>query len=153
MPFASCFEELEVWKEACKLARDIYQITAIGKFSTYRDLNSQIRRAAISIPSNIAEGFEKGSKRDFAKFLLIARGSAGELRTQLYLARSFEYLNVEDFTRLKASVIHISSMLTRFIQSLKNNYLLGYFITCILLYNKERCPSGRRSTLGKRVYG
>jgi len=84
MKFAKSFEDLEVWKEGCRLVVDIYQVTKSNKFGYDKDLCSQLRRAAISIPSNISEGFEKGSQRDFIRYLLIARGSAGEIRTQLY---------------------------------------------------------------------
>lgn len=119
MGFASCFEELEVWKESCRFVKDICHISGNGAFSKDRDLISQIRRAAISIPSNIAEGFEKGSSKNFARYLLIARGSAGEIRTHLYIARSLNYLDSEQFNSLKNKIIHISSMLTKLAKSLK----------------------------------
>jgi four helix bundle protein len=120
MGFASSFEDLDVWKEACRFVKDIYAVSTNGNFGKDRDLVSQIRRAVISISSNIAEGFEKGSKKEFARYLLIARGSAGELRTQLYIARSLGYINPDEFKALKEKIVHISSMLTKLIQSLKS---------------------------------
>ncbi len=117
--FAKYFEELEVWKEGCRLAKEINELTGTGLLLKDRDLTSQLRRAAISIPSNNAEGFEKGSSKDFIRYLLIARGSAGEVRTQLYLARALNYLDSEQFNITKDKLLHISSMLTKLIESLK----------------------------------
>jgi four helix bundle protein len=119
MAFAKRFEDLEVWKEACRFVKAIYEMTKEGRFAKDRDLVSQLRRAAISIPSNISEGFEKGSSKELARYLLMARGSAGEIRTQLYIARSLDYLDSDHFTKLRDHIIHISSMLTKLIQSLR----------------------------------
>ena len=119
MAFAKRCEDLEVWKEACRFIKAIYEVTKAGRFAKDRDLVSQLRRAAISIPSNISEGFEKGSAKEFARYLLMARGSAGEIRTQLYIARSLNYLDSDHFAKLKEHIVHISSMLTKLIQSLK----------------------------------
>lgn len=119
MSFASCFEELEVWKEDCRFVQDIYNLSGNDYFRKDMDLTSQLRKASISIPSNISEGFEKGSKKEFVRYLSIARGSAGEIRTQLYIARSLGYIDTKSFKALKDRIIHISSMLTRLIESLK----------------------------------
>ena len=86
MAMASTFEELVVWKKARVLASEIYAVTGSGPFARDRDLQSQMRRAAVSIVSNVADGFERNTKADFARFLLIAKGSCGELRAQLYVA-------------------------------------------------------------------
>ena len=80
------FEELEIWKEARRLIREIYRITKTSKFSRDFGLAEQIRRAAISIMSNIAEGFERGGNQEFMQFLYIAKGSCGEVRSQVYIA-------------------------------------------------------------------
>jgi four helix bundle protein len=119
MGFARSFEELDVWQEGCRFVVEIYDATKKDKFSKDRDLISQMRRAAISIPSNIAEGFEKGSRKEFIRYLYIARGSAGEIRTQLYIARSLDYVDSKSFSPLKDRIIHISSMLTKLIEGLK----------------------------------
>jgi four helix bundle protein len=83
------FEKLEVWKRACRLAVDVCRM--IGRSKQYV-LKDQMQRAAISIPSNIAEGSERDSRQDFIRFLRIAKGSAAELRTQTYIALKLELL-------------------------------------------------------------
>ncbi len=80
------FEEIEVWQLSRKLVKDIYKITTEPAFSKDFGLKDQIRRCAVSIPSNIAEGYERKSNVEFIRFLYISKGSAGELRTQLYIA-------------------------------------------------------------------
>ena len=80
------FEDIESWQKARRLARRIYELTGNGDFARDFGLRDQIRRAAVSIMSNIAEGFERDSRREFARFLDIARASTGEVRSQLYVA-------------------------------------------------------------------
>src|SRR4051812_7542454 len=82
------FEELEVWQRGCRLSVDLFRTFGTCKNFTLRD---QIGRASLSIPCNIAEGSERGSTRDFAHFLNYSKGSCGELRTQLYIARSLNF--------------------------------------------------------------
>ena len=102
------FEDLEVWQRGCRLAVLIFKSFQPSKEFTLKD---QIQRAALSIPSNIAEGSERGSLKDFAHFLNISKGSCGELRTQLYIARKLDYLGKADFDKLVAESREISSML------------------------------------------
>ena len=80
------FEELEIWKEARKLTRAIYQLTKREKFSRDFSLRDQIQRAVVSIMSNIAEGFERDGNQEFVQFLYVAKASCGEVRSQLYVA-------------------------------------------------------------------
>jgi four helix bundle protein len=80
------FENIEAWKKARELAREIYAISNEGQFARDFGLRDQIRRAAVSVMSNIAEGFERGGDVEFRRFLAIAKGSAGEVRAQLYVA-------------------------------------------------------------------
>jgi four helix bundle protein len=80
------FEDLEAWKKARELGNAIYKVTSDGSFSRDFVLRDQIRRAVVSISSNIAEGFERSGDGEFNRFLAIAKGSCGELRSQLYLA-------------------------------------------------------------------
>ena len=82
------FEDIESWKSARKLTKQIYEITAAGEFTRDFGLNDQIRRASVSILSNIAEGFERGGDQEFLQFLSVAKGSCGEVRAQLYGSRS-----------------------------------------------------------------
>lgn len=79
------FEELEVWQESRELTRRVYTLTQDASVKRDWDLCRQIRRAAVSVMSNIAEGFERGSPKEFIHALYVARGSAGEVRSQLYL--------------------------------------------------------------------
>lgn len=102
------FEDLEVWQRACRLTVDIFKAFASCKNFSFKD---QIQRAALSIPSNIAEGSERGSSKDFAHFLNIAKGSCGELRTQLYIARKLELLSKPTFDALVKESKELSAML------------------------------------------
>jgi four helix bundle protein len=77
------FEDLIVWQKSMSLTEEIYRATKQGKFAKDWGLNKQIQRAAVSIPSSIAEGFERYGNKEFRQFLLIAKGSAGEVRTHL----------------------------------------------------------------------
>ena len=92
------FKELKVWHLGKELAVSIYKITTVGKFKSDFALVDQIRRAAVSIPSNIAEGDERGSNKDAVRFLYIAKGSLAELQTQLIIANEIGYI---DLTILK----------------------------------------------------
>src|ERR1043166_1291110 len=102
------FEDLEVWQRACRHAVDIFKT-----FRTCREfsLKDQIQRAGLSIPSNVAEGAEQGSNKDFAHFLNIAKGSCGELRTQLYIARKLDLVAKAGFEKLVAESKELSAML------------------------------------------
>ena len=92
----SRFEEIEVWQNARELTKQIYQLSALGEFSRDFGLRDQIRRAAVSIISNIAEGYESQTQSLFNKYLGIAKASAGEVRSQLYIASDLGYLSPED---------------------------------------------------------
>jgi four helix bundle protein len=102
------FEDLEVWKRASRLCVNVYK-----SFSACRDFGfkDQVTRAAVSLPSNIAEGSERGSDKEFARFLRIAKGSAGELRTQLYIANELGYLTKAAQESLVDEVMQISKMM------------------------------------------
>lgn len=112
------FEDLEVWREARALVHAVYLATQRPAFARDFGLRDQIRRAAVSIPSNVAEGFERGGDREFARFLRIAKGSAGEVRTQLYLAGDLGYLSEADLTRLLADAERIARRLGALIRHL-----------------------------------
>ena len=114
-------EDIEIWKRSCRLAVEIYKLTGQGPFDKDWGLRDQIRRAAVSIPSNIAEGFERESSAEFKRFLLIAKGSCGELRTQLYIAQALGYIAKLEVERLIGECIEISSMISSLISHLKKN--------------------------------
>lgn len=94
------FEDLIAWQKARKLTRDIYQITRQGSFAKDFGLSGQIQRAAVSIMSNVAEGFERGSRAEFHQFLSVAKASCAEVRSQLYVAFDVGYLDRAEFDDL-----------------------------------------------------
>ena len=111
------FKELRVWQEAKSLSITVYKLTENGKFSKDYSLRDQVRRAAVSIASNIAEGYERNSDKDFIRFLLIAKGSLAELRTQLEIAKEITYMNDESFEKLEGHCNKIGAMLSKLIKS------------------------------------
>ena len=118
MATAQQFEDLHVWQDARVLVKDIYAASKQRDF--YRDvsLREQIRRAATSAMSNIAEGFERGTRKEFIQFLNIAKGSVGEARSQLYVALDQGYINETRFAELKAGAVALSRRIASFISYL-----------------------------------
>ena len=94
------FEDLIAWQKARELTKNIYRVTKVGEFLKEFGLRDQIRRASVSIMSNIAEGFERGGRSEFHQFLVIAKGSCAELRSQLYVALDAEYIDTGTFQSL-----------------------------------------------------
>ena len=115
------FEELEVWKVSMDLCSDIYRLANTELFSKDFGLKDQIRRSSISIPSNISEGYERDSKNQFVYFLVIAKGSCGELRTRLRIAKILNYLNEKEYIAINDKCISVSKQLAGFINYLKNH--------------------------------
>ena len=107
----SRFENLEGWKLARELARRIYLLTKSGSFAKDYGFTDQIRRAVISVMNNIAEGFDRGPNKDFVKFLFIARGSAAEVRSMLYVALDQGYLSEEEFEECRNLCIRCSQII------------------------------------------
>ncbi len=95
------FEDLIAWQKARLFAVEIYRVTGLGEFERDWGLRDQIRRAAVSIMSNIAEGYERRSSNDFQRFLTIAKASCAEVRSQLYLAKDIGYVTAPDFESLQ----------------------------------------------------
>ncbi len=112
------FEEINSWKKARVLNKKIYLITDGDSFRRDFDLARQIRRSSVSISSNIAEGFERNTDREFIHFLYIAKGSAAEVRSQLYLALDLNYIDQEAFDELLHEITEISKLLSGFIKYL-----------------------------------
>ena len=115
------YKELNVWRKAKDLAVDIYQTTQKGFFNQDFGLKDQLRRAAVSIPSNIAEGDERGSNRDSVRFLYIAKGLLGELQTQLEIAHEIGYLESEILNNLNEKCYTIGKMLGSLIKARSTN--------------------------------
>jgi hypothetical protein len=114
------FEELDVWKISMELCTEIYNLTNSELFSKDFALNDQIRRSAISIPSNISEGYERDGVNQFLYFLAISKGSCGELRTQLRIALNLNYLSSMDYNNLNEKCLSTSKQLSGFIKYLRN---------------------------------
>jgi len=112
------FESLDVWKRACRLAKAVYQ-----ELKDCRDfgLKDQMTRAALSIASNIAEGYERGTNKDFIRFLKIAQGSAAELRTQAYIANSVELIGRDATRHIVEECKGIGAMLQALANARANN--------------------------------
>ena len=115
---ANTFEELEIYKRARELTREIYTLTKGEEFSRDFGLKDQIRRAAVSIMSNIAEGFERKSNIEFSQFLFIAKGSCAEARAQLTAALDQQYIDDTVYTKLYADCKSISAMTSSLIKHL-----------------------------------
>lgn len=111
------FEDLEVWKQSCRMAVRIYKELKDCRDYSLRD---QMTRAAVSIPSNIAEGAERDSKQEYVRFIHIAKGSAAELRTQVYIASEIGLISKDTSTELVAELKHISATLQSIAQTIKN---------------------------------
>jgi four helix bundle protein len=114
------FEEIECWKRARELTRHIYRISNQPAFSRDFGLKDQIRRAAVSVMSNIAEGYDRSGTGEFVQFLATAKGSAAEVRCQLYVASDLGYLQEGDFIQLNSLAGETGSMIGGLM-----NYLRG----------------------------
>ncbi len=119
------FEDLEVWKEARRLTKAIYKLTQDARFAKDYSLCDQIRRAAVSVMSNIAEGFERSGNQEFLQFLYIAKGSCGEVRSQLYIGLDQGYMQPSEFNELMTSVKRLSVMISNFIDYLRRSPIKG----------------------------
>ncbi|TKK71637.1 four helix bundle protein [Ilyomonas limi] len=125
MAMIKCFEEIEAWKLARSFYNVIGNVIDSGKFKNNFGLIDQTDRASGSIMDNIAEGFERGSRAGFIVFLGYAKGSAGEVRSQLYRVLDRKYLLQEEFNELYAHIIYISSCIQKFIEYLLTTKISG----------------------------
>jgi four helix bundle protein len=100
MPKIERFEDLEAWKKSREMTKAVYRVTSTRNFSRDLSLKGQVRGSAVSSMSNIAEGFERGGDRQFLQFLAMAKGSTGEVRSQLYVALDAGYLSQSEFDEI-----------------------------------------------------
>jgi len=121
IPTIKRFEEIEAWQTARDLTKLIYKGTEQGVFARDFGLKDQIRRASVSVMSNIAEGFESQTQQQFLRYLGIAKASAGEVRSQLYVSRDMNYLSEEQFTNLFQMAEKVSRQIARFISYLESH--------------------------------
>jgi len=120
MATAQQFEDLGVWQDARALSKLIYSVTKQREFYRDIDLRRQIRAAAVSTMSNIAEGFERGTRKEFVHFLNIAKGSNGEVRSQLYVALDQEYVPEKNFSEIKSAAASLSRRIAKFVRYLES---------------------------------
>jgi four helix bundle protein len=119
------FEDIEAWQKARSLSKEIFELTNVGTFSRDFGLRDQINRASGSIMDNIAEGFERSGTREFIQFLAIAKGSAGEVLSQLYRALDRNHLTKEQYNILAESTKQIGKMINGFMIYLRDTNLKG----------------------------
>ena len=119
------FEEIEAWKNARVLSQKIYNLTRTGYFSKDFGLKDQIRRAAVSVSSNIAEGFERNAKNEFLYFLSVAKGSAGEVKSLLYIALDEGYIQKASFDETSELVNKTSRLIGGMMRYLKKSKIKG----------------------------
>ena len=113
------FEDLHVWQDARDFVKSIYQLTSQVQFNKDYGLKDQIQRASVSIMNNISEGFERDSNKEFIKFLGYSKGSAGEVRSMLYVALDLKYITKEEFELNYKNSLNIIKQLANFVKYLK----------------------------------
>lgn len=113
------FEDLNIWKLSIEIVKDVYDFTSKGQFAKDFGLRDQIRKAAVSISSNIVEGFEKNNNNEFIRFLRISKGSSGETRNQAYIAFIINYITQEEFEKINSKLEKLSEQIGKFISYLE----------------------------------
>ena len=119
------FEDIEAWKLARRVTNLIYEISSRERFCRDFALVNQIRRASISILSNIAEGFERQGNKEFIQFLAVAKGSCGEVRSQLYIALDQDYIDKATFDSISNTRVETSKTISGFMKYLQGVELRG----------------------------
>ena len=119
------FEDIEAWQKARELTKAIYAMSNDGQFARDFSLRDQIRRASVSIMSNIAEGFGRGGNKEFMQFLSTAKGSASEVQAQLYVAIDAGYINQDQFQKLYSETEATARMIAGLLRYLQNSDFKG----------------------------
>ncbi|GIW90639.1 MAG: four helix bundle protein [Pirellulaceae bacterium] len=135
------FEDIQAWQEARSLTKDVYAASGQGRWEADYALKGQIRRAGISIMSNIAEGIERRTDTEFARFLAMAKGTASEVKAQLYIALDQGYIDQERFNDLYERCDKVSRYLGSFIRYLRRNDA-----RCVTHVTQTRANDARRTT-------
>ena len=115
------FEDLLVWQKGLEMVKQVYLISKVGELNRDFALRDQLRRAALSIPTNIAEGFERASRKEYLNFLNIAKGSAGEVRSLIRVCLELGYLDQEKYKQLRNDILELSRFLSNHLKSLKRS--------------------------------
>lgn len=121
------FEDLEIWKLSLTITRNVYDLLAKKEFNLEFVLKNQIKRAVISISSNIVEGFEKNNNNEFIRFLKISKGSVGEVRSQIYISFAVNRINKEEFNSINEALLSLSNKIGSLIIYLENERKQGHF--------------------------
>ena len=119
------FEDIDAWKKARELTQAVYLISGSGQFAKDFGLRDQIQRAAVSVMSNIAEGFERGGTKEFYQFLSIAKGSTGEIESQLYVALDQRYIGQDQFDTIQALTNAVKKLIAGFMNYLRQTDIKG----------------------------
>jgi four helix bundle protein len=115
------FEDLQVWQRGIELVKQVYLLTKEGELRKDFGLRDQLRRASVSVPTNIAEGFERYSRKEYVQFLNIAKGSAGEVRSLIRVAFEVGYLDKSKYEKFYSHAMELSRMLSAQIQTLNKS--------------------------------
>ncbi|MBS1797853.1 MAG: four helix bundle protein [Acidobacteria bacterium] len=116
-----CFEDLFIWQKAIEFAKEIYLITEKKGLKNDFGLKGQMRDSAVSISSNIAEGFERRSRKEYLNFLNFAKASAGEIRSQLYIAFEVDYIDRSELEQLREKAKFLSGSITNHMNSVSRS--------------------------------
>ena len=130
---AKSFEDLQVWQDTRKFVKSIYELTSLDNFKKDYGLKDQIQRASVSIMNNISEGFERDSNKEFMRFLSYSKGSAGEVRSMLYVAMDLEYISKNHFDDNYKNAVDIIKQIANFKKYL-HNYAMKEKINNIKLF-------------------
>ena len=130
---AKSFEDLQVWQDTRKFVKSIYELTSLDNFKKDYGLKDQIQRAAVSIMNNISEGFERDNNKEFMRFLSYSKGSAGEVRSMLYVAMDLEYISKNDFDDNYKNAVDIIKQIANFKKYLRN-YAMKEKINTVKLF-------------------
>jgi len=122
------FEDLDIWKLSLVITKEIYDLSSQPGFSKDFELKNQIRRAVISISSNIVEGFERNNNNEFIRFLKISKGSCGEVKNQLYIALTIKYMGQAEFDNINNKIDNLLNQIGKFITYLIDKRRKGEFI-------------------------
>ena len=119
------FEEFEAWQKALELTREVYGFSKVGPFAWDFGLRDQMRRAAVSVMSNIAEGFERGGTAEFLQFLAVSKASAGEVESQLYVALDQKYTSEEQFRAVRQTAASTKRLIAGLMNYLRRSGIRG----------------------------
>jgi four helix bundle protein len=119
------FKDIKAWEKSIELVKQIYLASGKGLFSKDNRLQEQIRKAVVSISSNIAEGFEREGNKEFIQFLSIAKGSAAEVQTQVRISFEVGYISIEEFRQLDTLCIEVISLIAGFMKYLRSSGIEG----------------------------